>query len=39
MAFKQAENPDVRTDDHFNGGCQNNEEELVFFPKYRSCRS
>jgi hypothetical protein len=34
MAFKQAENPDVRTtDDHFlmEVAVHNNEEELVFF--------
>jgi hypothetical protein len=39
--FKQAENPDGTTDDHFlmEVAVNNNEEELVSFSKYRSCRS
>jgi hypothetical protein len=42
MAFKQAENPDVRTtDDHFlmEVSVHNNEEELISFSRVRSCRS
>jgi hypothetical protein len=41
MAFKQAENPDVRTtDDHFlmEVSVHNNEEEN-FFSRVRGCRS
>jgi hypothetical protein len=41
MAFKQAENPDVRTtDDHFLMEVSvHNEEELISFSRGWSCRS
>jgi hypothetical protein len=41
MAFKQAENPDVRTtDDHLmEVSVHNNEGRINFFQEYGGCRS
>jgi hypothetical protein len=41
MAFKQAENPDVRTTDELLNGSirSHNEEELISFSRVRGCRS